>query len=137
MKNVRTAGGVVVNTSGDVLVVSQVPFNSWSLPKGHVEFGEDILTAAKREIYEESGVMELEYVEELGTYQRTGGKNSNQFKTITIFLFRTNQIDLKPLDPKNPEARWVKKDEVADWLTRTEDKRFWLSVKDKVEKLCA
>lgn len=132
MKNVRTAGGVVVNADGDILVVNQVTFNSWSLPKGHVEPEEDLLTTAKREIYEESGISKLEYWAELGTYQRTGGKNNQQFKTITIFLFHTTQKDLHPIDPKNPEARWVRKEDVASLLTRDEDKRFWLSVKDKV-----
>ena len=32
--------------------------NSWSLPKGQVEKGENELTAAKREIHEEAGIEE-------------------------------------------------------------------------------
>ena len=37
----KTAGGIVVNPNGDVLVVSQHG-DSWSLPKGHLEDGEDV-----------------------------------------------------------------------------------------------
>lgn len=133
---VEVARGVVVNINGDILVVKQKPFSTWSLPKGHVEAGEDLLTTAKREIYEESGVSSLECLDNLGSFQRTGGVNNKKFKNITIFLFKTKQTDLKPIDPKNPEARWVKRGDVANLLTRVEDKKFWLSVKDRVEKLC-
>ena len=56
----------------------------------------------------------MEYIKDLGTYQRykiskDGGDDQSELKTITIFLFRTNQLELKPIDPENPEARWVKK----------------------------
>ena len=94
---VEVVGGVVVNTNGDILVVSQHG-TSWSLPKGHVEPGEDFLITAKREIYEESGVVDLEYIDDFGSYERLGGKNLDQLKHITIFLFKTKQFDLKPID---------------------------------------
>lgn len=126
----QVVGGVVVNTVGDVLIVSQHG-TSWSLPKGHVELGEDFLATAKREIYEESGVTDLEYIEDLGSYERMGGKDMSQLKHITIFLFQTKQMNLKPVDPANPEARWVPKEEVVNLLTYEEDRVFWLGVKEK------
>ena len=58
MKETQSAGGVIENTEGKIVVVSQRG-TSWSLPKGHIEDGEDILAAAKREIYEETGITEL------------------------------------------------------------------------------
>ena len=51
----ESAGGVVLNGAGQVLVVNQKG-TSWSLPKGHVEEGEDALSAARREIFEEAGI---------------------------------------------------------------------------------
>ncbi len=125
----EVVGGIVVSVSGDILVVSQHG-TIWSLPKGHVEPGEDFLTTAKREIYEESGVVDLEYIDDLGSYERMGGKNLDELKHITIFLFKTKQFSLKPIDPHNPEARWVPKEEVVNLLTHEKDKEFWLSVKD-------
>ncbi len=136
MSPVEVAGGVVVNADGDILLVSG-RFYSWSFPKGHVEVDEDILGAAIREIHEESGISQLEYISKLGSFQRTGGVDNKQFKNITIFLFRTNEKRLQPLDPKNPEARWVSREEVVVLLTRVEDKEFWLSIKGVVEKSCA
>jgi 8-oxo-dGTP diphosphatase len=131
-----TAGGVVVNSDGEILIVNQHG-RAWSLPKGHLEVGEDLLTTAKREIKEESGVSDLHYIQEWGTYQRNkmdkeGKNDDSEFKTIAIFLFHTNQNHLEPIDPHNPQARWVPKDEVVDLLTHEKDKEFWLSVKDKV-----
>lgn len=137
MRNTKSAGGVVLNTNGDVLVVSQHG-TSWSLPKGHVEEGEDAMAAARRETQEESGISSLEYIKDLGSYQRykiskDGGDDQSELKTIIIFLFRTNQLELKPIDPENPEARWVKKEGVVNLLTHSKDKEFWLSVMGELE----
>ena len=52
MKKTESAGGVVKNKEGKILVVSQRG-TSWSLPKGHIEQGEDALQASRREIQEE------------------------------------------------------------------------------------
>ena len=131
MKKTQSAGGVVFNNKGEVLVVSQRG-HSWSLPKGHIEPGEDVLTTAKREIYEESGIQTLTLVKELGSYQRyrinlSGGDDPSELKTIFMFLFTTDEKILKPIDPNNPSARWVKKENVADLLTHQKDKEFFLS----------
>lgn len=127
-----SAGGVVLNEQGDVLVTSQRG-TSWSLPKGHIEPGEDELTAARREITEETGVTNLTLIKKLGSYQRSrlqkdGKPGNEELKTITMFLFRTGQTDLVPIDAHNPEARWVAKDQVADLLTHPKDKEFFMSI---------
>lgn len=137
VKKTRSAGGVVLNKDGDVLVVSQHGI-TWSLPKGHIEGKEDALSAAKREIFEESGINDIEFVKELGTYTRPKitkygiGDDVTELKTITIFLCKTKQNDLKPQDKDNPEAIWVKKDEVAKLLSHPKDKEFFLSVYNQI-----
>ena len=105
----------------------------WSLPKGHIDAGEDELSAARREIYEESGIKNLEFVTKLGNYKRhriglKGGEDDSETKHITFFLFRTDETRLKPVDPENPEARWVKKEKVAELLTHPKDKSFFLDI---------
>ena len=139
MKYTQTAGGVVLNQEGLVLVVSQNG-NSWSLPKGHIDSGEDKLQAAKREIYEESGISELELIKELDSYERykiglDGGEDKSELKTIFMFLFKTTQEELKPIDPANPEAVWVKKEKVAELLTHKKDKEFFLTIMDEIVKV--
>jgi 8-oxo-dGTP pyrophosphatase MutT (NUDIX family) len=136
MMETKSAGGVVLNGAGEVLVVNQNG-TSWSLPKGHIEEGEDALTAAKREIYEEAGVRELEFIGELGSYRRyrigkEGGEDESELKTIYMFLFRTSQTALSPVDVENPEARWVSKELVAGLLTHPKDKEFFLAVAESI-----
>lgn len=134
----KSAGGIVLNSNDEVLVVSQRN-TSFSLPKGHVEPGEDDLVAAKREIYEESGIKQLQYVAHLGTYQRfkisdSGGDDTSELKNIAMFLFETEQMELSPVDSHNPEARWVKKESVVELLTHQKDKEFfsqWLNSNKK------
>ncbi len=132
----RTAGGVVVGPDGRIAVVNQW-HNSWSLPKGHVDSGENDLTAATREIHEETGLTELKLVKRLGEYERPsiskdGCGEQAMMKTRVIFLFTTPQTILKPLDLENPEAIWVKKEDVANWLTHPKDKEFFRSVISKI-----
>jgi 8-oxo-dGTP pyrophosphatase MutT (NUDIX family) len=107
MKKTHSAGGVVTNSEGEVLVVSQHG-TSWSLPKGHIDRGESALVAAMREIYEESGIRDLELIRELGTYERhrigvDGGDDRSELKVITMFLFRTSEKSLRPVDPDTPD----------------------------------
>lgn len=138
-KETRSAGGVVINRHRKVLIVGQKG-KSWSFPKGHIEEGEDPITAATREIHEESGITDLELIEELGSYQRykideRGGEDKSELKTIIMFLFRTNQDSLKPVDPENPEAKWVEISEITDLLTHSKDKEFFLRTVQKVQRL--
>ena len=128
MKYTTSAGGVVVNSKGQILVVNQKG-TSWSLPKGHIEAGEDFLATAKREIYEETGIKNLTFIKELGNYQREKIGDPTEMKTIHMFLFKTDEMELKPQDPENPEARWVVNDEVVELLTAKEDKEFFGKIK--------
>lgn len=128
-----SAGGVVINQDGDILVVNQ-DGTVWSLPKGHVNPGETARVAAEREIKEESGVSRLRYIKNLGSYQRyqvgKGGKgeHKDRLKTITLFLYTTDQLDLRPEDPRNPEARWVAPTDVVTMLTIPKDKAYFASI---------
>lgn len=129
MKRTESAGGIVVNRRGEILVVSQHG-TSWSLPKGRLEAGEDPFGAALREIHEESGIKDLEFVEDLGSYSRyklsaAGGEDRSEHKTIHMFLFKTKEEALAPVDPENPEARWVEQTKVAKLLTHPKDREFY------------
>jgi 8-oxo-dGTP pyrophosphatase MutT (NUDIX family) len=127
-----SAGGVILSPTNQILIVSQYG-TSWSLPKGHLEPGEDKRTAAKREIREETGIEELEWIKELGAYERhrigrDGLDDSTELKNITLFLYRTQQVVLKPQDPDNPEAKWVQIEELKNYLTHPKDAAFLKSI---------
>ena len=46
-KYVDCAGGIIINSNKEAVIVNQ-NHDSWSLPKGHVDEGETILEAAIR-----------------------------------------------------------------------------------------
>ena len=132
-----SVGGVVINAQGQVLVVNQ-DGKTWSLPKGHVDPGEDPLQTAMREIMEESGVADLHLVHALGAYGRYKigkdvGEDKKEWKVLLFFLFKTQQIELNPQDPHNPEARWVHPDKVEALLTHTKDKAFFKSIRSQIK----
>jgi 8-oxo-dGTP diphosphatase len=124
---IQIAGGVVWNKKLGVVVVNQ-NHNSWSLPKGHVEKGEDILAGAIREIQEESGIppSALTLVREIAHYTRRRSKlrpgDTDELRDITLYLFTTEHEILEPQDPENPEALWIPPHIVPDLLTNPVDK---------------
>jgi len=128
MKETASAGGVVLNSDGLVLVVGSHG-RVWSLPKDHIEREENSIDAVRRFVEETVGIENLNYVRPLGCYQRfriapDGGEDIGEHKTIEMFLFHTEEIaDLG--DSDNPKARWVSRNEVVGLLTNRKDKDFF------------
>ena len=132
---IQIAGGGVWNKELGVVVVNQ-NHNSWSLPKGHVEDGEETLRAAIREIREESGIPEsaLTLVKEIAHYERKRTKlrdgDTDEYREITLTLFTTDWEKLTPEDPENPEALWIPPVVVPDMLTNEVDKKEFARIID-------
>ncbi len=133
MKHTQVAGGVVLNSLGEVLITNRSN-TSWSLPKGHIEDGESAREASVREIWEETGVNDLVFVRDLGSYDRyrtslDGGDDPSELKTIHMFLYTTPQMELAPTDSDvHPEAVWISREKVAELLTHKKDKEFFESI---------
>lgn len=128
IQHTYSAGGVVLNRQGALLIVNQKG-TSWSLPKGRLHSGEEPAVAAQREIYEETGVAFLRLLQPLPSYQRTalnaaGEENIHEVKSIYMYLFYTDQEQLSPRDPDNPEARWVLLEEALQLLTHPKDQKY-------------
>ena len=123
------AGGVVINPNLGIAIVNQNN-DSWSLPKGHIENGESPFSASKREIYEETGLHQLQYIKTLKSYPRyriglDGKDDKTELKVIYMFLFLTNEAVLAPHDPHNPEAKWLSPTDVIKTLTHKKDIQFF------------
>lgn len=54
--DVVAAGAVVTRKGGDVLLVHRPKYDDWSFPKGKLDPGEHVTTAAVREVAEETGL---------------------------------------------------------------------------------
>lgn len=137
-----SAGGIVVGADGRILLVEQHG-NSWSFPKGGVEAGESELEAARREIYEETGVQDLVLIGALGSYVRRSiglegkGENTEWPATRrTFFLFKTTGAALaeKPQDPDGEitAVRFVTIGEALALLSHQKDCEFLESIRDRL-----
>lgn len=136
----ESAGGVIKGPDGRIVLVEQHG-NSWSFPKGGLEEGESALEAAQREIREETGIDELEYLADLGSYSRPSISRDGTSENLdwgnrkrTLFLFRTKQTVFKlNHDEEITDARWATIDEALALLTHPKDREFLASVRAKIE----
>lgn len=64
-----TTGALVVNKDGKILLVKSFKwYDKWTIPGGHIELGETMEHAAKREMKEEVG-LDVEIVDFLGVQE--------------------------------------------------------------------
>jgi len=61
VRDETSAGGVVfrIDGAGPIYLLIRDSYQNWGLPKGHVEQGEAVETAAVREVSEETGLTDL------------------------------------------------------------------------------
>jgi 8-oxo-dGTP diphosphatase len=106
---VLAAGGVVLDRRGRqarILVVHRPAYGDWSLPKGHVDAGEDAATAALREVAEETGVA----ARILGELDSTEYRLGPVVKRVRWFLMARDP------DAKEPDERTADREvDVATW----------------------
>lgn len=114
-----SAGGVVIRLAEEfplVALVSETGLSHYFLPKGRVETGEDLQTAARREILEEAGLSELTLLEELGVFERLN-YTKKAWKVIHYFLFQTDQSIGHPTDIQhNYRCEWFPLDNLPRLL---------------------
>ena len=119
-KPIRAAGAVVFRrTPGGIRLLVLRAYNNWDFPKGLVEPGEDQLSAAKREVKEETGLTAVDYPfgEE---YRETIPYAAN--KIARYYLAETDEHDIElPVStalgrPEHHEFRWISLDEAEDLL---------------------
>ena len=109
---ILSAGVVVVRRAADGwrALLLRV-YNYWDFPKGLVEAGEEPLTAAKREVREETGIEDLEFrwgVEFIETEPYSRNK-------VARYHLATSPADMVKLPvsaelgrPEHHEYRWLK-----------------------------
>ena len=104
------AGGVVARVSGSeilIAVAKEPGYETAVLPKGHVDPGEDVEQAARREIAEEVGVEDLQLLTKLDVKERLDFSKT-EWKRTHYYLYFTDQVDVKPLEADvHTEMDWI------------------------------
>ncbi|QQS18336.1 NUDIX domain-containing protein [Candidatus Saccharibacteria bacterium] len=126
---VQKAGGIVRHQTTHKIAVVTNELGKCVLPKGSIESGESVEAAARREIYEETGLEDLMLVRELGVLMRPGHESAHSqdvdvVKHIHLYLFSTTSDSLKPVQNDSVSANWIAPDELASTLSWLEEYDF-------------
>lgn len=130
------AGGVVVRFENNKIyfaVSHEIDIDILTLPKGHVESGEDFEHTARREVEEETGLIDLKLIEFLGTKERLNFEKTSWKKTH-YYLYTTTQIDAKPTDSKHEKVVWLPINEYKNHLWREQRELIEKNL-DKIKSL--
>lgn len=91
-----SAGGVVFKKTKKSIRILLIcdPKGKWTFPKGLIEYREDPLNTAQREIKEEVGITGIKYKQNLGSVQYMYTfKDTLVYKTVHYYLFELYGIE--------------------------------------------
>ena len=115
-------GIVVLNKQNKVFVAKRIdnPKDFWQMPQGGVNNGESFLTAAYRELAEETSIKNVELIQEidgtttyelpkhlLGIIWRGKYKGQKQKWFLMRYLGEDSEINIKTHKPEFLEWRWI------------------------------
>ncbi len=137
-------GVVVLNQANKVFVGKRIdnPKNFWQMPQGGIDPGEDYLSAALRELEEETGIKDVKLIKEIDeilTYELPPnllgiiwkGKYRGQKQKWFIMKFNGNdkEINLRTHKPEFLDWKWIN---ISDLTKVAVD--FKLDVYKKIQK---
>ena len=120
-KHIVAAAGIVENGNGEILLVKHRDHKAWGFPGGQVENGENLTDAVIREIKEESGINVsvdrlIAVSSNTACYEGSNGYERIPTKVMLDFTCTFIDGELSSSD-ETFESRWVKKEEVMDYIT--------------------
>ena len=137
MKREFSAGGIVFNDKGQVLITQHSQNKHWSFPKGLIDSGQTYQEAALREVKEEGGI-EAEILDKVGyskyVYSFGGPASPDEpgasrggekiFKIVTYFLMKYLSGDIADHDWEVSELGWFEPEKALKQLTFSQDKEL-------------
>ena len=142
-------GIIVLNKDNKVFVAKRIdnPKDFWQMPQGGVDRGEDFLSAAYRELEEETNIKNVRLIKELDgmtTYElpknllgiiwkgKYRGQKQKWF--LMRFIGLDDEINIKTKHPEFLEWKWVELDKITDLVVDFK-LHVYKEVKDKVKKI--
>ena len=146
----RTGVGVIVlNKKNKVFVAKRIdnPKNFWLMPQGGVDDGEDFLTAAYRELEEETSIKNVELIQEidgtityelpkhlLGIIWKGKYKGQKQKWFLMRYLGNDSDINIKTSKPEFLEWKWIDIDMLTDVVVNFK-LHVYQELKQKIKKI--
>ena len=142
-------GIVVLNNKNKVFVAKRIdnPKNYWQMPQGGVDDGEDFLTAAYRELEEETSIKNVKLIKEidgimtyelpdhlLGIIWKGRYKGQKQKWFLMRYLGDDKDINIKTKKPEFLEWKWIDLDMITE-LAVDFKSHVYEEIKDKVKKI--
>ncbi|AFS46802.1 NUDIX-domain protein [alpha proteobacterium HIMB5] len=142
-------GIVVLNKNNKVFVARRIdnPKNFWQMPQGGVDKNEDFLTAAFRELDEETSIKSVELIKELdgfitynlpdhllGIIWKGKYKGQTQKWFVMRFIGEDSEININTKHPEFLEWKWVELSEITKLVVNFK-LDLYQEVQRKVEKI--
>jgi putative (di)nucleoside polyphosphate hydrolase len=142
-------GIVVLNKQNKVFVAKRIdnPKNFWQMPQGGVDKNEDFLSAAYRELEEETSIKNVKLIRELdglikyelpeyllGIIWKGKYKGQIQKWFIMEFLGNDSDINIKTKNPEFLEWKWIDLEKITDVVVDFK-LEVYKEVKEKVKKI--
>lgn len=116
----RCVGILLLNRAGQVFVAQRIdtPGQAWQMPQGGVDKGEDLLCAAKRELFEETSIHQVSLLAESAGWHRYDlpvdliskvwkGRFRGQKQKWFAFRFEGQDGDINIATPKPEFSDWT------------------------------
>ena len=142
-------GIVVLNKKNQVFVGKRIdnPKNFWQMPQGGVDEGEEFLTAAYRELEEETSIKNVELIKEiegtltyelpenlLGIIWKGKYKGQKQKWYLMRYLGEDNEIDVKTSKPEFLDWKWLDLDMLTEVVVDFK-LNIYKELKEKIKKI--
>ena len=120
----------ISNGSIELLLITSIKKQKWIFPKGFIEFNLSAFESAKKEAYEEAGVIGENETVELGSFEL---KKKNQTSHVKIFSMEVTK-ELKDYPEKNLRKRkWFNISDALENIENNDIKNFVLKLENKVK----
>ena len=147
---IRSGVGIIVlNKDNKVFVAQRIDNqkNFWQMPQGGVDEGEDYLTAAYRELEEETSIKNVDLIKEidglisyllpknlLGVIWKGRYRGQKQKWFLMRFLGKDEEINIKTKHPEFCEWKWINLENITDHVVDFK-LHIYENVKKKVKEI--
>ncbi len=120
----------ISNGSIELLLITSIKKQKWIFPKGFIEFNLSAFESAKKEAYEEAGVIGENETVELGSFDL---KKKTRTSHVKIFSMEVTK-ELKDYPEKNLRKRkWFNISEALENIENSDIKNFVHKLENKVK----